>query len=126
MRAGYVSASIEGRIAVEFFDPSLEAQARKYAFKCHRQVVDGVDHVFPVNAIAFHPMYVYILVNLQRLNHGFSRTKCRHKPKELTYLLYLDTEPSRQAVVTGLLAFGTVEPRNVFGSIPAAPQESAA
>ena len=32
-------------------------QARKYAFRCHRSKVNGVSHVYPVNAIAFHPMY---------------------------------------------------------------------
>jgi cell cycle arrest protein BUB3 len=53
---GYVCGSIEGRVAVEFFDPAPEAQAKKYAFKCHRQAVDGVDHVYAVNALAFHPM----------------------------------------------------------------------
>lgn len=52
---GYASSSIEGRVAVEWFDPSADSQARKYAFKCHRQPVDGVDVVYPVNALAFHP-----------------------------------------------------------------------
>lgn len=55
--AGYASSSIEGRVAVEWFDPSEESQARKYAFKCHRQTVDDVDVVYPVNALAFHPIY---------------------------------------------------------------------
>ncbi|KAJ3782766.1 WD40 repeat-like protein [Lentinula aff. detonsa] len=54
---GYATASVEGRIAVEYFDPSPEAQEKKYAFKCHRQTIDGVDHVWPVNALAFHPIY---------------------------------------------------------------------
>ena len=54
---GYASSSIEGRVAVEWFDPSEESQARKYAFKCHRQPVDGVDVVYPVNALAFHPVH---------------------------------------------------------------------
>ena len=54
---GYAISSVEGRIAVEFFDSSAEAQAKKYAFKCHRQVVDGVDTVYPVNAMAFHPVH---------------------------------------------------------------------
>ncbi|KAI9809210.1 MAG: hypothetical protein M1825_002501 [Sarcosagium campestre] len=79
---GYASSSIEGRVAVEWFDPSPESQARKYAFKCHRQPVtshlppsgntDGaaaaaaaaggensetVDVVYPVNALAFHPVH---------------------------------------------------------------------
>ncbi|KAI8628308.1 WD40-repeat-containing domain protein [Xylariaceae sp. FL1651] len=60
--AGYATSSIEGRVAVEFFDASAESQARKYAFKCHRQnqpAPDGAatDVVYPVNALAFHPAY---------------------------------------------------------------------
>ncbi|KAI9794361.1 MAG: hypothetical protein M1816_005430 [Peltula sp. TS41687] len=58
--AGYASSSIEGRVAVEWFDPSPESQSRKYAFKCHRQpsaTEDAVDIVYPVNALAFHPVY---------------------------------------------------------------------
>lgn len=41
---------------MDYLDPSPEAQVKKYAFKCHRQTVDGVDHVWPVNALAFHPV----------------------------------------------------------------------
>ena len=65
--AGYASSSIEGRVAVEWFDPSAESQARKYAFKCHRMQSNGsgpdagdegpVDIVYPVNALAFHPIH---------------------------------------------------------------------
>ena len=58
--AGYVSTSIEGRVAVEFLDASDESQARKYAFKCHRQkegLADDSVVVFPVNAIEFHPIH---------------------------------------------------------------------
>lgn len=55
--AGYSSSSIEGRVAVEWFDPSEESQSRKYAFKCHRQNVDGQDVVYPVNALAYHPVH---------------------------------------------------------------------
>ncbi|KAG6819976.1 hypothetical protein H0H93_006879 [Arthromyces matolae] len=54
---GYATASVEGRIAVEYFDPSPAAQEKKYAFKCHRLTIDDVDHVWPVNALAFHPKY---------------------------------------------------------------------
>lgn len=54
---GYATASTEGRIAVEYFDPSPASQEKKYAFKCHRQTVDDVDRVWPVNALAFHPVY---------------------------------------------------------------------
>ena len=45
-------------MAVEFFDPAPDVQAKKYAFKCHRKIIDGVDTVYPANALAFHPMYV--------------------------------------------------------------------
>ncbi|KEZ41198.1 Mitotic checkpoint protein BUB3 [Scedosporium apiospermum] len=57
--AGYATSSIEGRVAVEWFEDSAESQARKYAFKCHRQPApegDG-DVVYPVNALVFHPGY---------------------------------------------------------------------
>ena len=52
---GYVLSSIEGRVAVEYFQEG--AERRKYAFKCHREKVDGIEQVYPVNAIAFHPSY---------------------------------------------------------------------
>ncbi|KAK5987920.1 Mitotic checkpoint protein BUB3.1 [Cladobotryum mycophilum] len=57
--AGYATSSIEGRVAVEWFEDTAESQARKYAFKCHRQAApdgDG-DIVYPVNSLAFHPMH---------------------------------------------------------------------
>ncbi|KAF2645672.1 WD40 repeat-like protein [Massarina eburnea CBS 473.64] len=54
---GYASSSIEGRVAVEWFDPSETSQARKYAFKCHRQTQDGQDIVYPVHALAYHPVH---------------------------------------------------------------------
>ena len=54
--AGYATGSVEGRIAVEYFDPSPQAQEKKYAFKCHRQTIEDVDHVWPVNALAFPPV----------------------------------------------------------------------
>ncbi|KAF2838864.1 WD domain-containing protein [Patellaria atrata CBS 101060] len=55
--AGYASSSIEGRVGVEWFDASEESQARKYAFKCHRQTENGADIVYPVNALTFHPIH---------------------------------------------------------------------
>jgi cell cycle arrest protein BUB3 len=55
--SGYATASVEGRIAVEYFDPSPTAQEKKYAFKCHRQTIADVDHVWPVNSLAFHPTF---------------------------------------------------------------------
>jgi cell cycle arrest protein BUB3 len=55
---GYANTSIEGRVAVEWFDPSPEVQAQKYAFKCHRAKepdAQGRIEVHPVNGVAFHP-----------------------------------------------------------------------
>ena len=53
---GWASGSIEGRIAVEYFDADPAAQSQKYAFRAHRQTVDGVDCVYPINALAYHPV----------------------------------------------------------------------
>ena len=58
---GYAIGSVEGWIGVEYFDPSPEVRDQKYVFKCHRQTIDDVDHVWPVNALAFHPVYVLFL-----------------------------------------------------------------
>ena len=56
-KQGYVLSSIEGRVAVEYLDPSPEVQKRKYAFKCHRLKENGVEQIYPVNAISFHREY---------------------------------------------------------------------
>ncbi|RWS06597.1 mitotic checkpoint protein BUB3-like protein [Dinothrombium tinctorium] len=55
-KQGYVLSSIEGRVAVEYFDPSPEIQKKKYAFKCHRNKDQnyGIEVIYPVNAISFH------------------------------------------------------------------------
>lgn len=47
----FAVSSIEGRVAVDYFDS--DAEGKKYAFKCHRMA----NTVFPVNCIAFHPFY---------------------------------------------------------------------
>lgn len=54
---GFALASVEGRVAMDYFDQSEAAQARKYAFKCHRRSEAGKDTVYPVNAVAFHPVH---------------------------------------------------------------------
>jgi hypothetical protein len=75
--AGYVLSSIEGRVAVEYFDPSPEVQKTKYAFKCHRIKESGMELIYPVNAISFHNVYVYfvvvIAVSLESLIISYSR-----------------------------------------------------
>jgi cell cycle arrest protein BUB3 len=56
-QTGFATSSVEGRVAIDYIDSSPEYQQQKYAFKCHRSVVDGVPTVWPVNTIAFHPIY---------------------------------------------------------------------
>ncbi|KAG2193985.1 hypothetical protein INT47_000773 [Mucor saturninus] len=52
---GYALSSIEGRVAIEYFDMSKEVQSKKYAFKSHRSVIQDTEVVYPVNSLAFHP-----------------------------------------------------------------------
>ncbi|MBN3292369.1 BUB3 protein, partial [Polypterus senegalus] len=56
-KQGYVLSSIEGRVAVEYLDPSPEVQKKKYAFKCHRLKENGIEQVYPVNAVSFHSVH---------------------------------------------------------------------
>lgn len=48
---GYVLSSIEGRVAVEYLDTDPEIQKKKYAFKCHRIKENGIEQIYPVNAV---------------------------------------------------------------------------
>jgi len=52
-KTGYVMSSIEGRVAVEYLD-QVESQLKKYAFKCHRVKENGIENIYPVNAVSFH------------------------------------------------------------------------
>ena len=52
---GFAIGCTEGRVAVELIDSSDEAQSKKYAFKCHRETLNGSEIIYPVHSIAFHP-----------------------------------------------------------------------
>nr|GEY17002.1 hypothetical protein [Tanacetum cinerariifolium] len=54
-RIGYALSSVEGRVAMEFFDLSEAGQSKNYIFKCHTKSEGERDIVYPVNTIAFHP-----------------------------------------------------------------------
>uniref|UniRef100_A0A6B2EED7 Mitotic checkpoint protein BUB3 n=1 Tax=Phlebotomus kandelakii TaxID=1109342 RepID=A0A6B2EED7_9DIPT len=56
-KEGFVMSSIEGRVAVEYFDQDAEVQKKKFAFKCHRSKENNVELIYPVNAITFHNIY---------------------------------------------------------------------
>jgi cell cycle arrest protein BUB3 len=45
LRVGYAIGSVESRIGIEFPGTSPEAHDKKYAFKCHRQTIEDIDHV---------------------------------------------------------------------------------
>lgn len=46
-----IESNILGRVAVEYLDTNPDIQKKKYAFKCHRIKEDGLEKIFPVNAI---------------------------------------------------------------------------
>lgn len=50
-KQGFVLSSIEGRVAVEYLDTNPEVQKKKYAFKCHRIKENGLEKIYPVNAV---------------------------------------------------------------------------
>jgi len=56
---GYLLTSVEGRVAVEYFNPSEQWQEQKFAFKCHRFLDKETQSqtVFPVNCAAYHPIF---------------------------------------------------------------------
>lgn len=56
-KEGYVMSSIEGRVAVEYFDLAPEVQNKKFAFKCHRVKENNIELIYPVNAISFHNVH---------------------------------------------------------------------
>ncbi len=50
----FAAGSIDGRVGVECFQDMAGAR-KDLLFKCHREVVDNTETVYPVNALAFHP-----------------------------------------------------------------------
>ncbi|KAH7816297.1 mitotic checkpoint protein BUB3 [Monocercomonoides exilis] len=54
---GFAIGGIEGRVGIEYFGSEEETGKKEYVFKCHRQTREGIDYIYPVNAIAFHPFY---------------------------------------------------------------------
>eukprot|EP01018_Ginkgo_biloba_P036486 Gb_18321 [translate_table: standard] len=56
-KLGYAVGSVEGRVALEFFDLSEAGQANRYAFRCHPKSKSARYSLVAVNAIEFHPIY---------------------------------------------------------------------
>lgn len=86
---GYVLSSIEGRVAVEYLDPSPEVQKKKYAFKCHRLKENNIEHIYPVNAISFHNIHNTFATGEVRL------LTCRQpREREIMGTLEVGAQPS--------------------------------
>lgn len=98
---GFATSSIEGRVAVEWFD--ADKAARTYAFKCHRQTAtqqaeDGkeqeVDVVYPVNALAFNLVHGTFATGggdgVISFWDAQSRRRIRQYPKQATSVAALD------------------------------------
>ncbi|SCU80916.1 LAMI_0B04148g1_1 [Lachancea mirantina] len=49
---GFVQSSIDGRVAVEFFE---DDDSSRFAFRCHRMNLQDSQFVFPVNSVCFKP-----------------------------------------------------------------------
>ena len=47
---GYVQSSLDGRVAVEYFDQ----ESSRFAFRCHRMNLPDTQFVFPVNSLCFN------------------------------------------------------------------------
>ncbi|KAH9058008.1 hypothetical protein EDB83DRAFT_2180365, partial [Lactarius deliciosus] len=45
-----------GYATVSYFDPTSHQKVR-VQMKCHCQMIDDVGHIWPINALAFHPTY---------------------------------------------------------------------
>lgn len=117
---GYVLSSIEGRVAVEYFDPSPEAQSKKFAFKCHRVKEDGKDTIYPVNAIAFHPRYVMPPVACSP-EQPWLRCVCMQTTARVDVLLSAATERLPPGDATESSTCGTVLPASGCTSIASIP-----
>ncbi|KAJ3096214.1 mitotic spindle checkpoint protein Bub3 [Phlyctochytrium planicorne] len=92
---GYALSSIEGRVAVEFFDEVNEK--RKYAFKCHREKTPDGEIVHPVNALAFHPTFGTFASGgsdgVVSLWDGLNKKRLKQYPKYPTSISALQFSP---------------------------------
>ncbi|SCV74409.1 BQ2448_6841 [Microbotryum intermedium] len=115
---GYVTTSIEGRVAVELFDPSPSVQAKKYAFKCHRQVIDGVDTVYPVQGLAFNPLYGTFVTGggdaTVSIWDPVAKKRLRQWPKYNAAVVALEFSKDGKRLAVGYSSEDAVEP-GVYG-----------
>ena len=71
--------SVERQIAVEYFNPTTEWQVKKYVFKCHQQMVNGKDYVWPVNSLVFHLVCIAYVCLCMAVTDLCADTTCLHQ-----------------------------------------------
>ncbi|ORZ40030.1 WD40 repeat-containing protein [Catenaria anguillulae PL171] len=96
---GFAMSSTEGRVAVEFFDASEASIARRFAFKCHRQQVEGVEHVYPVNDLVFHPKHTMTFASagadgVVGIWDGIKKKRIRALPRQATSISSVSFSPT--------------------------------
>jgi cell cycle arrest protein BUB3 len=92
---GFALSSIEGRVALEYWDDSHAVDdARSYAFKCHREKVESETRIYPVNALAFHPTLGTFATGgcdgVVNIWDGDNKKRISHLPKFPTSIAALD------------------------------------
>lgn len=57
--SSFLITSVEGRVAIEFYDYNEVSEKRKFVFKCHRHTDENtlVQTIFPVNCATYHPNF---------------------------------------------------------------------
>lgn len=106
---GYANTSIEGRVAVEFFDESPAAQEQLFVFKCHRIRGDAAagepDTVTPVNAVAWHPRDSTFATAGSDSNVVLWDARAKKRVKQFSRLPYsavaVDIDPTGQFLAVG-------------------------
>ncbi|KAL1587934.1 hypothetical protein WHR41_03406 [Cladosporium halotolerans] len=110
---GFATSSIEGRVAVEWFDADRAGDT--YAFKCHRQTVtevgeDGEEHeidiVYPVNALVFNKVHGTFATGggdgVIALWDAQSKRRVKQYNKQVASVAALDFSPDGKYLAAGV------------------------
>lgn len=85
---GFILGSIEGKIAMEYFDEDSEVNLinKNYAFKCHREEFDNKTVIYPVNSIVSHPNYnIFLSAGGDKLVYAWDNNKRKKLYKSKKY-----------------------------------------
>lgn len=110
---GFATSSIEGRVAVEWFDADKAGDT--YAFKCHRQTAtqqgeDGaeqeVDIVYPVNALTFNKVHGTFATGggdgVITVWDAQTKRRVKQYPRQASSVAALDFSPDSKYIAIGV------------------------